>query len=123
MTGTRGPGLQRLLHRRREKPALDQVLAAERTSMAWQRTGLAVGGFSAMLVHLGEHSVLSAAPGLMGMLLAAGLLVVAERRYSWVLRCIENDVTCAAPRTVAGLTLAVTTLAISTAGLVALVAT
>lgn len=121
MTALRRRPEGRLLHRRRKKPALDQVLAAERTSMAWQRTGLAVGAFSAVVVHLGEHSILTAMPGLAGMLLAAGLLVVAERRYFWTLRCIQNDASCAAPRVVAGLAVGVTALALTTAGLVAFV--
>ena len=122
MTMWRPRSGHRLLHRRRMKPALDQVLAAERTWMSWQRTGLAVGGFSAMLVHLGGDSVVTATPGLAGMLVAAGLLVVAERRYSWTLKCIENGASCIAPRMIAALTLAVVLLAITTASLIALVA-
>ncbi|MGH3332627.1 MAG: DUF202 domain-containing protein [Nocardioidaceae bacterium] len=71
----------RLFHRRRREPYVDVGLQAERTTMAWQRTALGLGGVSALLVHLSAGNVVAAVPGLAGLLVAVGLLVLAERRY------------------------------------------
>ena len=82
--------LHRLLpHRRRPEPSLDIGLPAERTAMAWQRTALALAGFSALLVHLADRSLLLALPGAAGLVLALVLLVFAERRYAWTVRRVE----------------------------------
>lgn len=65
--------------------------------MAWQRTGLALAGFSALLVHLAERDRLAAVPGLVGLVLALALLVLGERRYAWTVRRVEAGDACMAP--------------------------
>lgn len=54
--------LLEVLTRRRPEPALDVGLPAERTAMAWQRTGLALAGFSALLVHFADRDPLAPEP-------------------------------------------------------------
>lgn len=54
--------LLEVLTRRRPEPALDVGLPAERTAMAWQRTGLALAGFSALLVHFADRDLLAPEP-------------------------------------------------------------
>ncbi len=65
---------------------VDVGLQSERTSMAWQRTALGVGGVSALLVHVADRDPLAMAPGLLGLLTALGLLLAGEGRYTWTLR-------------------------------------
>ena len=110
--------LLEVLTRRRPEPALDVGLPAERTAMAWQRTGLALAGFSALLVHLADRDLLVATPGLVG---ALALLLVGERRYSRAVRRIEAGEPCGAHRLVVALTSGVVVL--SLASLVAVVST
>jgi uncharacterized membrane protein YidH (DUF202 family) len=100
-----------LTSRRRPEPALDVGLPAERTAMAWQRTGLALAGFSALLVHLAERDLLLSLPGFAGFVAALVLLVGGERRYSWTVRRVEAGESCLAQRMVASLTVAVVLLA------------
>ena len=75
--------------RRRTEPALDVGLPAERTAMAWQRTGIALAGFSALVVHQADRNILAAAPGVVGLLVALWVIVLAERRYTWTVRRVE----------------------------------
>jgi hypothetical protein len=49
--------------------------------MAWQRTGLGIGGVSALLLHHAEGAVLPSLPGILGLLGALGLILVVEARY------------------------------------------
>ncbi len=70
---------------RRRGQAFDPGLQAERTSMAWQRTALGVGGTSALLVHVADRDLLAAIPGVAGLAAALALLLVGERRYAWTL--------------------------------------
>jgi len=57
--------------------------------MAWQRTALGLGGVSALLVHLAEHHAVAAVPGVAGLLVALGLLLLSERRYERTLGAVE----------------------------------
>jgi putative membrane protein len=75
--------------RRRPEPALDVGLPAERTAMAWQRTGLTLAAFSALVVHQADRNILAAVPGVVGLLVALYVIVLAERRYAWVVRRVE----------------------------------
>lgn len=113
--------LLEVLTRRRPEPALDVGLPAERTAMAWQRTGLALAGFSALLVHFADRDLLVATPGLVGLVGALALLLVGERRYSRAVRRIEAGEPCGAHRLVVALTGGV--VALSLASLVAVVST
>lgn len=89
-----GPGLRALVaHRGRPEPPLDVGLAAERTAMAWQRTGLALAAVSTLLVRVGERRLELTVPGLLGLLLGLGLMVVGERRYSWIVRRVGTGST------------------------------
>lgn len=113
--------LRSLFHpQRRAEPSLDVGLPAERTAMAWQRTGLALAGFAALLVHLADRNLLLAVPGFAGFAMALVLLVGGERRYLWTVRRIEADQSCMAPRMV--LSLAATVLALSVTAMVVVVA-
>ncbi len=49
--------------------------------MAWQRTALGVGGVSSLLLHETGGGFLAALPGLLGLGVAAALLVLTEVRY------------------------------------------
>ena len=104
-------------HRSRPEPALDVGLAAERTAMAWQRTALALAGFSALVVHLADRDLLVAAPGLAGLGLALVLLVVGERRYGWTVRRVEAGSTPLAQRLVRVLTVGVAVLSLASLAL------
>ena len=118
------PTLRELLaHRRRPEPSLDVGLPAERTAMAWQRTALALAGFSALLVHFAQRRVLLALPGLVGLALALALLVQGERRYGWTVRRVEAGETCMAPRLVALLTVGVAVLSAASLALVVVIET
>jgi putative membrane protein len=63
---------------------LDVVAAAERTALAWERTGFGMVGVGALLVHDGRSRV-AAAPLVLGMVVmglgAATCVVGAPRRY------------------------------------------
>jgi putative membrane protein len=85
-------GVRELLaQRRRPEPALDVGLAAERTAMAWQRTGLAVAAFSTLLVRVADRDLALTVPGLLGLVLGLGLIVVGERRYSNIVERVQTD--------------------------------
>lgn len=72
---------------------LDPGAQAERTALAWQRTGLALVGVGAVLLHVGDTgpSRLSLAGGLLD--IAAGVVlgaVVAPLRYRRALISVEK---------------------------------
>ncbi|HQR25415.1 MAG TPA: DUF202 domain-containing protein [Nocardioides sp.] len=95
--------------RRRRETAVDRGLQAERTTMAWQRTALGLGGVSALLLHRAAGNPLAALPGIAGMLVALGLLVVVERRYDRTVRRVAAGEVPAGPvliRTVAAASVA-----------------
>ncbi len=75
--------------RTRPEPVLDVGLQAERTAMAWQRTALGVGGFGALLLHMAQRNVIAMVPGLLGLLAALAMLVLAEHRYVTSMRKID----------------------------------
>lgn len=102
-----------LSHRPRPEPALEVGLPAERTAMAWQRTGLGLAGFSALLVHVADRDLLLAVPGLLGLVVALVVLVTGERRYAWTVRRIEADESPVAPHLAIALTVGVVVLAVS----------
>ena len=54
---------------------------AERTTMAWQRTALGVGGVSALLVHDARGDLMASAPGVAGLAAALALLVYADAHH------------------------------------------
>lgn len=56
----------------------DRGLQPERTVMAWQRTVLGLGGVSAMLLHHADGRLGASIPGVVGMLVALGTLVLVE---------------------------------------------
>jgi hypothetical protein len=91
--------------------------------MAWQRTGLALAAFSALLVHLADRDVLAAVPGLVGLVLALALLVLGERRYGWTVRRVGADEACMAPGLVRLLTAGVVALSAATLVLVIVIET
>ena len=99
-----------LAQRRRPEPALDVGLAAERTAMAWQRTGLAVAAFSTLLVRVADRDLALTVPGLLGLVLGLGLIVVGERRYSNIVERVQTDRTPLAHDLASILALGVTTL-------------
>jgi uncharacterized membrane protein YidH (DUF202 family) len=101
---------ERLSHRRRPEPPLDVGLAAERTAMAWQRTGLAVAAFSALLVRVADRDLLLTLPGLAGLGLGVLLMVVGERRYARIVEAVQRGETPLAPGLSSVLTLGVATL-------------
>ncbi len=68
---------------------MDPGLQAERTQMAWQRTALGVGGTSALLMHVADRDLVVMVPGGVGLLVALGLLLVGEGRYSWTLERVQ----------------------------------
>ena len=105
-------------HRRRPEPALDVGLPAERTAMAWQRTALALAGFSALVVHQAERNLLAAVPGVLGLLVALWILALSERRYTWTVRRVEAGETPLAQRLNLVVTLGIVALSISSLALV-----
>lgn len=106
--------------RRRPDPAIDTGLQSERTAMAWQRTALGLGGMSALLLHQAHGSRLAAVPGVAGMLVALGFLVVAERRYEHTVRRVSAGDAPAGPVLVRMVAVATVALALSALGLIAL---
>lgn len=104
-----------LAHRARPEPPVDVGLAAERTGMAWQRTGLALAAFSALMVRLADRDLVAASPGLAGMVLGLALVVLGERRYSRVVDQVGTGRSCMDQRLVA--TLALGAVALSAASL------
>lgn len=108
---------------RREEPSLDVGLAGERTAMAWQRTGLALAGFSALLVHLADRDLLLATPGFVGLAAALTILVAGERRYSSTVDRAERGESVLAYRMVVALMLGVVVLAAAALAVVVAVGT
>ncbi len=69
------------------------VAAAERTALAWERTGFSVAAVGALLFHAGEKagSPLPLIAGVVTLLLALLLAgVLAPLRYRWVVRAIQR---------------------------------
>ena len=87
-------------------------LQAERTTLAWQRTGLGIAGIAALLAHAGL-TVGWAVTLVLGVL----LLVGAEERFRRVATGIDRDSVPPADGMALGLTL--TVLAVTGLGLVA----
>lgn len=75
--------------------------------MAWQRTGLAVAAFSALLVRVADRDLVLTVPGLLGLVLALGLVVVGERRYSNIVERVQAERTPLADRLASVLALGV----------------
>ena len=86
--------------------------------MAWQRTALNVGGVSALLLHGATDNPVTAAPGVAGLLVAIGLLLMVERRYEQTVRRVASGSSPAGPAPVR--TVAVTAVALAVAALVLL---
>ncbi len=100
-------------------PPPDSGLQAERTAMAWQRTALALGGVSALLLH-GASRPATAAPGLLGLAAALLLLGRAELRYVRTVRRAEDGRAPSSPRLLLGAAVAAVALAVAATTLVAL---
>jgi uncharacterized membrane protein YidH (DUF202 family) len=86
---------------------LDVGAQAERTALAWQRTGFSTMAIGALLVHghVEEH-LLPLWPGLLLMILAGlVVLVFGPRRYRRVLRMVDSDRTPVSRVMVPGATL------------------
>lgn len=80
---------------------LDPGAQAERTALAWQRTGLALLGVGAVLLHVDGRSSshLSLAVGLLDIVAGAVLgAVVAPLRYRRTLRSVEEGTSLFARR-------------------------
>lgn len=76
--------------------------------MAWQRTALAVGGVSALLLHAATRPATSL-PGLVGLAAALLLLAQAELRYAWTIHHAADGRAPSSPgllRAAAGMTIA-----------------
>jgi uncharacterized membrane protein YidH (DUF202 family) len=58
--------------------------------MAWQRTALGVGAVGALLLHHAGPRVWAATPGILGMLVALGLIVASERRYDRMVHRVRS---------------------------------
>jgi uncharacterized membrane protein YidH (DUF202 family) len=57
--------------------------------MAWQRTALGVGAVAALLLHHTGGRSLAVVAGALGVLVALGLLLAAERRYARMVHRVE----------------------------------
>lgn len=93
--------------------------AAERTAMAWQRTGLALAGVSALLVRLANRDLALAVPGMAGFVLALVVMLVGAQRYASIVRRVRGDESCLADRLVAALTVGTITVALGSLVLLA----
>lgn len=93
--------------------------AAERTAMAWQRTGLALAGVSALMVRLANRDLALAVPGLAGFVLAVVLMVVGAQRYASIVHRVRGGESCLADRLVAVLTLGTIAIALGSLALLA----
>lgn len=60
---------------------IDNGRQAERTTLAWQRTALGLGGVSALLVHDARGDLVASAPGAAGLVAALALLVYADTHH------------------------------------------
>jgi len=70
---------------------VDPGLQAERTYLAWQRTGLAFAGVGALLLHSGlSDGTVLAVPGAGGLLAGALLIIRAQRRYRATSTAVRN---------------------------------
>src|SRR3954471_17685830 len=90
-----------------ERDLLDAGAQAERTALAWQRTGIGALAVGALLVHGHvNRQVLSPWPGL-SLATVAGLavLILIPRRYGRILGAIRGGRTPLSSRMVAGLTI------------------
>lgn len=78
-------------------PLVDAGAQAERTALAWRRTGLAGLAVGALLVHAAPTPWAGALVLATG---AAAAAVVAPLRYSAILRALRDDRTPVSPRLV-----------------------
>ena len=74
----------------RTGPPPNRGLQAERTALAWQRTALGLGGFSALLLHDTGGRPYLAIPGVVGLVTSVVLLLSVERRYERAVSRIED---------------------------------
>lgn len=114
--------MTRLRWRGRAAPreAADVGLQTERTSIAWQRTALALTAFSALVLHAANKQRLGQAPGALGIAVALWMLLAADRRYAASVRSVGDGLSPVAPRMILAVTVAVVTLAASAFGLLLL---
>jgi uncharacterized membrane protein YidH (DUF202 family) len=107
---------------RADETVADAGLQAERTYLAWQRTGLSFAAVGALLVHAagGVKHPLSDVPGLIGLAVGAVVLLRGLLRYRLAVEAARGQRSTAAGAAVGGIALAATVL--SVAGLVLVLA-
>lgn len=86
---------------------IDAGAQAERTALAWQRTGIGVMAIGALLAHMYvNHHLLPPWPGLLLMAVAGlAVLVLVPQRYHRVLRTVRAGHSPVSARMVPGVTL------------------
>jgi len=96
---------------------VDPGLQAERTYLAWQRTGLAFAGVGALLLHSGlPDGTLLAVPGAGGLLAGALLILRAQRRYRATSAAVRNAHPTSSLRLVASVAAVTTVLCLTGLG-------
>lgn len=101
---------------RRTPPRVaDPGLQSERTYMAWQRTGLAFAAAGALLVHTAAHlhSVLAYLPGVLGLAIAAVILLRGLLRYRSIAAAARGQRDAASPWLAMALAAAATLLSVT----------
>lgn len=96
----------------------DPGVPAERTAMAWLRTGLVYAGEGGLLLHAGGPA--GRLLGSLALTVALAVILVGETRYRRIARCVRAGRSPAAPRELRSL--AIVTAALATATAVALAA-
>jgi uncharacterized membrane protein YidH (DUF202 family) len=93
----------------------DPGLQSERTYLAWQRTGLAFAAAGALLVHAATrlHSLLAYLPGVLGLAVAAVILLRALLRYRSIEAAARGKRDASSPRLAAGLAVMAAVLGVS----------
>lgn len=102
-----------------DERVLDAGLQAERTAMAWQRTGLAMTVLGALLWHAGGKGPGSLLPGVLALVAALWLLAAAPRRYRSTVRRVRAGRSPVAPGALRALAGAVVLLGVAAVGLLA----